>query len=199
MNLVKILLRQEKTSSVPCTQREGSCDRKSGSLAAASQTKQNGGESASGRHVVCSLFVDFLPRDWRVVSVWAGTAAWSSAEAAARDGGGWLPLRSRGGSLLGSTLPQGSWGNVRRWENKIIHYIELHQKILWVLNFTYNTGQFQNRVRHYFEHHWNKAAAIAMIVLADDFRQGGGIHGGALRAEHGTISGWCSVVYIWKY
>ncbi len=29
--------------------------------------------------------------------------------------------------------------------------------------------------------------------------QGGGIHGGALRAEHGTISGWCSVVYIWKY
>ncbi len=29
--------------------------------------------------------------------------------------------------------------------------------------------------------------------------QGGGIHGGALRAEHGTISGWCYVVNIWKY
>jgi hypothetical protein len=28
--------------------------------------------------------------------------------------------------------------------------------------------------------------------------QGGGIHGGAHRAEHGTISGWCSVVYIRK-
>ncbi len=31
------------------------------------------------------------------------------------------------------------------------------------------------------------------------FHQGGGIHGGAHSAEYGTISGWCSVVYVWKY
>jgi hypothetical protein len=35
-------------------------------------------------------------------------------------------------------------------------------------------------------------------VHVESADQGGGIHGGALRAEHGTISGWCSVVYIWK-
>ncbi len=36
-------------------------------------------------------------------------------------------------------------------------------------------------------------------VMCCSCDQGGGIHGGALRAKPGTIFGWCSVVYFLKY
>ncbi len=37
---------------------------------------------------------------------------------------------------------------------------------------------------------------LCVYKKLNSHHQGGGIHGGAHRAEHGTISGWCSVVYI---
>ncbi len=42
-------------------------------------------------------------------------------------------------------------------------------------------------------------SSLLQLRISLCLNQGGGIHGVAPRAEHGTISGWCSVVYIRKY